>query len=56
MVGLGVLMLFLGLWSLWLRLRQRLFRSKLFLRFAVVMGPSGLIAILTGWYMTEIGR
>ena len=56
MVGLGMLMLLLGVWSLWLRSRQRLFRSKLFLRFAVMMGPSGLIAILTGWYTTEIGR
>ena len=56
MVGLGMLMLLLGVWSLWLRLQQRLFRSKLFLRFAVMMGPSGLIAILTGWYTTEIGR
>jgi len=37
-------------------LRRRLFRSKLFLRFTVMMGPSGLIAILTGWYTTEIGR
>jgi cytochrome d ubiquinol oxidase subunit I len=33
-----------------------LFRSRLFLRFAVTMGPSGLIAILAGWYTTEIGR
>jgi cytochrome bd ubiquinol oxidase subunit I len=56
MVGLGMLMLLLGVWSLWLRLRQRLFRSKLFLRFAVMMGPAGLIAILAGWYTTEIGR
>jgi cytochrome d ubiquinol oxidase subunit I len=56
MVGLGMLMLLLGVWSLWLRSRQRLFRSKLFLRFAIMMGPSGLIAILTGWYTTEIGR
>lgn len=56
MVGLGLLMLLLGLLSLWLRWRKRLFRSRLFLRFAVVMGPSGLIAILTGWYTTEIGR
>lgn len=56
MVGLGMLMLLLGVWSLWLRLRQRLFSSKLFLRFAVLMGPSGLIAILAGWYTTEIGR
>jgi cytochrome bd ubiquinol oxidase subunit I len=56
MVGLGMLMLLLGVWSVWLRLRQRLFRSRLFLRFAVMMGPSGLIAILAGWYTTEIGR
>jgi cytochrome d ubiquinol oxidase subunit I len=56
MVGLGLLMLLLGLLSLWLRRRQRLFRSRLFLRFAVLMGPSGLIAILAGWYTTEIGR
>jgi AraC-like DNA-binding protein len=56
MVGLGMLMLLLGVWSLWLRSRQRLFRSKPFLRFVVMMGPSGLIAILTGWYTTEIGR
>jgi cytochrome d ubiquinol oxidase subunit I len=56
MVGLGMLMLLLGVWSLWLRLRQRLYRSKLFLRFAVMMGPAGLIAILAGWYTTEIGR
>ena len=56
MVGLGLLMLLLGVWSLWLRWRQRLFRSRLFLRYAVLMGPSGLIAILTGWYTTAIGR
>lgn len=56
MVGLGVLMLVLGVWSLWLRWRGELFQSKLFLRFAMWMGPSGLIAILAGWYTTEIGR
>lgn len=56
MVGLGVLMLALGVWSLWLRWRGGLFQSKLFLRFALWMGPSGLIAILAGWYTTEIGR
>ncbi|OQM75665.1 cytochrome ubiquinol oxidase subunit I [Manganibacter manganicus] len=56
MVGLGVLMLVLGVWSLWLRWRGGLFQSKLFLRFSMWMGPSGLIAILAGWYTTEIGR
>ena len=44
MVGLGLLMLLLGLWGAWARWRDELFRSKLFLRFAVLMGPAGLIA------------
>jgi cytochrome d ubiquinol oxidase subunit I len=56
MVGLGLLMLLLGLWALWLRIRERLFDTRLFLRFAVLMGPAGLIAVLAGWMTTEIGR
>ncbi len=56
MVGLGLLMLLLGLWSLYLRWRGGLHGSKLFLRFATAMGPAGLIAILAGWLTTEIGR
>jgi cytochrome bd ubiquinol oxidase subunit I len=56
MVGLGLLMLALGAWSLWLRWQKSLFSSELFLRFALVMGPTGLIAILAGWLTTEIGR
>ena len=56
MVGLGLLMLLLGLWSLALRWRGRLFKSPRFLRFATLMGPAGLIAILAGWLTTEIGR
>ena len=56
MVGLGLLMIALALWSLILRWRERLYRSKSFLRFALVMGPAGLIAMLAGWYTTEIGR
>jgi len=56
MVGLGMLMLLLGLWSAWLRWRGGLYAQPLFLRFATLMGPAGLIAILAGWYTTEIGR
>lgn len=56
MVGLGMLMVLLGVWGLWLRWRGTLYDSKLFLRFAVAMGPSGLLAILAGWLTTEIGR
>lgn len=56
MVGLGMLMLVLGVWALWLRWRGRFYASPAFLRFALWMGPSGLIAILAGWFTTEIGR
>ncbi|WP_413735827.1 cytochrome ubiquinol oxidase subunit I [Sodalis sp. RH21] len=56
MAGLGMLMILLGITSLWLRRRQRLYRSRVFLRFALLMGPTGLIAILAGWFTTEVGR
>ena len=56
MAGLAFLMLALGLWSLWLRFRGDLYDSRWFLRFAVLMGPAGLIAIIAGWLTTEIGR
>lgn len=56
MVGLGLLMIALGLWSAWLRWRATLWQSKPFLRFALLMGPAGVIALLAGWYTTEIGR
>jgi cytochrome bd ubiquinol oxidase subunit I len=56
MVGLGVLMLALGLWSLWARFRKTLYSSKWLHRAAVLMGPSGFIAVLAGWYTTEVGR
>jgi len=56
MVGLGVLMLCVGAWSLWARWRKTLFTSKWLHRAAFVMGPSGFIAVLAGWYTTEVGR
>jgi cytochrome d ubiquinol oxidase subunit I len=56
MAGLGFLMLLLGLWGAWARWNNQLYQSKIFLRFAVLMGPAGLIAILAGWLTTEIGR
>lgn len=56
MVGLGMLMILVGLWSVWLRWRKRLFENRAFLHLVLWMGPSGLIAILAGWFTTEIGR
>src|SRR6201996_4519577 len=43
MAGLGFLMLLLGLWAAWLRWRKRLYNTRLFQRFAILMGPSGLV-------------
>ncbi|QYF93769.1 cytochrome ubiquinol oxidase subunit I [Massilia sp. PAMC28688] len=56
MVGLGLLMILLGVISVWLRWRKRLWTSRPFLRFSLWMGGSGVVAILAGWYTTEIGR
>lgn len=56
MVGLGLLMIFAGVWSLWLRFRGKLYECKPFLYLTLWMGPSGLIAILAGWFTTEVGR
>jgi cytochrome d ubiquinol oxidase subunit I len=56
MVGLGMLMILLGLWSLLLRRGGRIFRHRGFLRFALCMGPAGLVALLAGWVTTEMGR
>jgi cytochrome d ubiquinol oxidase subunit I len=56
MVGMGVLMLLLSLWSLWLRWSGRLVDNRWFLRAAFAMTPSGFIAVVFGWYTAEIGR
>ena len=56
MVGLGFLMAGLGMLSLYARMRGTLYNSKPLHRFALMMGPSGLIAVLAGWVTTEVGR
>ncbi len=56
MVGIGFAMLGLGAWSLWARYKRRLYESTWLQRVAIVMGPSGFVAILAGWVTTEAGR
>ena len=56
MVGIGFAMLGIGLWSLFGRVRGRLFDMPLLHRAAVMMGPSGFAAVLAGWITTEVGR
>lgn len=56
MAGLGMLMILSALTALWLRRKGKLYDTKLFHRLVLLMGPSGLIALLAGWFTTEIGR
>ena len=56
MVGDGVLMLALVIWSAISWRRGTLAQSKGLLRAWMCMTPAGFIAVLAGWYTTEIGR
>ncbi|MCW5746169.1 MAG: cytochrome ubiquinol oxidase subunit I, partial [Alphaproteobacteria bacterium] len=56
MVGIGLLMVGLGLWSLWQRWRGELYAARWLHRAAIAMGPSGFVAVLAGWLTTEVGR
>lgn len=56
MVGLGMLMILVGIVSLWLRWRKALYAEPWFLRCCIAMGPSGFVALLAGWITTEMGR
>lgn len=56
MVAMGMLMLLLAVIGLWLRKTGKFYESQWFHRFAFLMGPSGFIALLAGWFTTEVGR
>lgn len=56
MVAIGSLMLLLTIWSAIAWRRKRLTQSRPLLRAWMFMTPTGFIAVLAGWYTTEIGR
>jgi len=56
MVGIGTLMLVIGMWSLVARWRRKLFDWTALHMAALVMGPSGFVAVIAGWVTTEVGR
>jgi cytochrome d ubiquinol oxidase subunit I len=57
MVGIGTLLALLGLWFLWARWRRAaLPRTPWFYRLVVVAGPASLVALVAGWFVTEVGR
>jgi cytochrome d ubiquinol oxidase subunit II len=46
----------LGACSLLARATRKLYDWRWLLRFALVMGPAGFIAVIAGWMTTEVGR
>ncbi|TCT08375.1 cytochrome bd-I ubiquinol oxidase subunit 1 apoprotein [Tepidamorphus gemmatus] len=56
MVGIGVLMILVAWWGGYLWRRGRLGEVTLFTRVAALMWPTGFIAVLAGWLVTENGR
>ncbi|MXO96582.1 cytochrome ubiquinol oxidase subunit I [Erythrobacter aquimaris] len=56
MVGIGFAMLGIGMWSLFARWRRKLYDWPWLHRAALVMAPSGFVAVLAGWITTEVGR
>ena len=56
MVVIGVAMLATGIAAIYLNYRKKLFTTKWFQTWCMLMTPSGFIALLSGWFVTEIGR
>ncbi|GEM15559.1 cyanide-insensitive terminal oxidase CioA [Gluconobacter oxydans NBRC 3293] len=56
MIALGMLMVLVGLWSLYLRWKGKLYDTPLLHRIALFMSPAGFLALLCGWITTEVGR
>jgi cytochrome d ubiquinol oxidase subunit I len=57
MVGIGTLLALLGVVFVYARLRrQQLLESRWFLGAVVLAGPLSLVALISGWVTTEVGR
>jgi cytochrome d ubiquinol oxidase subunit I len=56
MVGIGVLMALTGIIAIVLYFRDRLFNTGWFQYWCMALTPAGFIAVLAGWFVTEIGR
>jgi cytochrome d ubiquinol oxidase subunit I len=56
MVGLGMLMIATGLVALVLHFKKQLFTTRWFHLWCVAMTPAGFVAVVSGWFVTEVGR
>ena len=56
MVGIGILMVLTGVIAAVLFYRKRLFNTRWFQWWCMALTPAGFIAVLAGWFVTEVGR
>lgn len=56
MVGIGMAMILTGVIAAFLHFRKRLYDSRIFQLWCMAMTPTGFIAVLAGWFVTEVGR
>jgi cytochrome d ubiquinol oxidase subunit I len=56
MVGLGMLMIATGVIAFVLYFRKRLFETRWFQFWCMALTPAGFLAVLAGWFVTEVGR
>lgn len=56
MVAIGLLMVLIGVVSTFQYFRGKLFDGRFLQAWWMLMMPSGFIALLAGWFVTEIGR
>jgi len=56
MVGIGMLMILVGIWGALKVWRGTLLDSRRYLRLLTFMIPAPFVAVLAGWFVTEIGR
>ncbi|MBA8667825.1 cytochrome ubiquinol oxidase subunit I [Holosporaceae bacterium 'Namur'] len=56
MVGVGLIMSLTGVLAIIQYARKKIFTSKPFLKWCIMVSPLGILAILCGWITTEVGR
>lgn len=56
MIAIGIAMAMTGVFAAILYLRGRLFDTRWFQYWCMALTPSGFVAILAGWFVTEVGR
>lgn len=56
MVAIGMAMIATGVMAVIFYFKKRLFTTKWFLRWCMALTPSGFLAVLAGWFVTEVGR